>query len=422
MRPVWPASRLGELVHNFDALRVPLSRREREKRRGKYPYYGATGIIDYVDDFLFEGLHLLIAEDGSVERPDGMPFLQLIDGQFWVNNHAHVLKGQTDSETRYLYYALSAVPIRPYISGSVQAKLSQRNLNRISVVYPTSETDRRAITHVLRTLDEKIDLNRRMNETLEEMARALFKSWFVDFDPVRAKVEGRWRPRESLPGLPAHLYNLFSDRLVDSELGRIPEGWEVGTLGDVAEPLRRSVRPDQIEPDTPYLALKHMPKQCIALSDWSTASGLESNKFEFKQREILFGKLRPYFHKVGVAPVDGVCSTDIVVLAPKKIMWFGFLLGHVSSVEFVDYADSGSTGTRMPRTNWKDMTRYDLVLPPESVADAFTTHVRPLVDRINAGIHESRRLAALRDTLLPKLVFGELPGTKVDQILARAEA
>ena len=95
--------------------------------------------------------------------------------------------------------------------------------------------EQRAIAHILGTLDDKIELNRRMNETLEAMARALFKSWFVDFDPVRAKMEGRWRPGESLPGLPAHLYDLFPDRLVDSELGEIPEGWEVKALGDVVE-------------------------------------------------------------------------------------------------------------------------------------------------------------------------------------------
>jgi type I restriction enzyme S subunit len=127
----WREVPLGELVQNFDARRIPLSSREREKRRGSFPYYGATGVLDNVDDFLFEGLHLLIAEDGSVERPDGKPFLQLVNGRFWVNNHAHVLKGTTDQDTKFLYYALSTIAIRPYMSGSVQAKLSQSNLNRI---------------------------------------------------------------------------------------------------------------------------------------------------------------------------------------------------------------------------------------------------------------------------------------------------
>jgi type I restriction enzyme S subunit len=263
-------------------------------------------------------------------------------------------------------------------------------------------SEQRVIAHILGTLDDKIELNRRMNETLEAMARALFKSWFVDFDPVRAKAEGRD------PGLPKPLADLFPDSFEDSELGQIPKGWVVGKLGDVAEHPRRGVQPGSIDPDVPYIALEHMPKRCIALSDWGRAEGLESNKFEFKKGEILFGKLRPYFHKVGVAPVDGVCSTDIVVVAPRSPTWSAFVLGLVSSDEFVEYTNAGSTGTKMPRTSWSEMARYEIALPPTVVAKAFTEGLQLSVDRIIAGIHESRTLAALRDTLLPRLISGEL--------------
>ena len=416
MADKWPEQPLGELVQNFDARRIPLSSREREKRRGSFPYYGATGIMDHVDDFLFEGLHLLVAEEGSVERPDGKPFLQLVDGQFWVNNHAHVLRGATDEDTKYLYYALSTVPIRPYMSGSVQAKLSQTNLNRIPIPYPAQEEDRRAIAHILGTLDDKIELNRRMSETLEAMARALFKSWFVDFDPVRAKAEGRD------PGLPKHIADLFPDSFEDSELGAIPKGWRLATLGEIAEHRRRSVQPQSIFPDTPYIALEHMPKRRIALSDWGIADGVESNKFEFRKGEILFGKLRPYFHKVGIAPVDGVCSTDIVVVAPRTPQWFAFVLGLVSSDEFVEHTNAGSTGTRMPRTSWSEMASYAIALPPEAVAEAFSETVLPAVGRIIAGIHESRTVAALRDTLLPKLISGELRVKDAERFVAEVTA
>jgi type I restriction enzyme S subunit len=259
-----------------------------------------------------------------------------------------------------------------------------------------------AIAHILGTLDDKIELNRRMNETLESMARALFKSWFVDFDPVRAKAEGRD------PSLPKEIADLFPARFIDTQLGEIPEGWKVGTLGNVAANPRRSMQPSQIEPSTPYIALEHMPKHCIALSDWGTAEGLESNKFAFKRGEILFGKLRPYFHKVGVAPMDGVCSTDIVVVTAKSKQWFGFVLGHVSSDQFVEYADATSTGTKMPRTSWKDMARYEIAIPPKPIATAFANQLKAVVERILSGIYESRTLAALRDALLPKLVSGEL--------------
>ncbi len=146
----------------------------------------------------------------------------------------------------------------------------------------------------------------------------------------------------------------------------------------------------------------------------------ESNKFEFKKGEILFGKLRPYFHKVGVAPVDGVCSTDIVVVAPRDRSWFGFVLGHVSSDEFVEYTNAGSTGTKMPRTSWGEMARIPVVLPPKPVAEAFTAQVRPSIDRMIAAIHESRTLAALRDALLPKLISGELRVKDAERLLTAA--
>jgi type I restriction enzyme S subunit len=277
-----------------------------------------------------------------------------------------------------------------------------------------------AIANILGTLDDRIELNRKMNETLEEMARALFKSWFVDFDPVRAKMDGRWKKGQSLPSLPVDLYDYFPSRLVDSELGEIPEGWDIGMLGSVAEHQRRGVQPDEIKLGTPYIALEHMPRHCIALSDWGKSDGLESNKFRFKTGEILFGKLRPYFHKVGVAPVDGVCSTDIVVIAPKSAHWFGFVLGHVSSTDFVEYTNAGSTGTKMPRTNWGDMARYRVAIPPERLVEVSNSHIGEVVNRIILSNRESRTLTSMRDSLLPKLVSGELRIVDTDKYLGRA--
>ncbi|MCK9463989.1 MAG: restriction endonuclease subunit S [Proteobacteria bacterium] len=310
--------------------------------------------------------------------------------------------------------ALRAPGVRAIIDSrlntTVQATLNLGDVAQLPIVMPPLR-EREAIAHILGTLDDKIELNRRMNETLEAMARALFKSWFVDFDPVRAKAEGRDA------GLPKEIAELFPARLVESELGEVPEGWRGGSLGDIAEHPRRGVQPDQIEPGTPYIALEHMPKRSIALSEWGTAETVGSNKYEFKRGEMLFGKLRPYFHKVGVAPVDGVCSTDIVPMVAREESWFGFVLGHVSSDAFVEHTSAGSTGTKMPRTSWAEMARYPVVIPQKAVCEVFTRQIRRSSDRIVASIHESRTLAAVRDSLLPKLISGEVRVKDIERVL-----
>ena len=380
--------------------------KQRERQPGPYPYYGASGIVDHIDGFLFDGQYLLVAEDGENLRTRTTPIAILANGKFWVNNHAHIVRGNGNADTRFLMYALAGLDISGYLTGSIMPKLTQANMNRIVLRTPCL-SEQRAIAHVLGTLDDKIELNRRMNETLEEIARALFKSWFVDFEPVRAKMEGRWRRGESLPGLPAELYDLFPVGLLGSEVGEVPEGWEVTALGEVATQRRSGVKPEEIDPDTPYIALEHMPKRCIALSEWGASDGLASGKFRFERGDVLYGKLRPYFHKVGVAPLDGVCSTDIVVISPESPDWFGFVLGHTSSSEFVDYTDAVSTGTKMPRTKWADMARYRVALPSMEVAGAFNEMIQPWIWSILSAIHESRSLAKQRDALLPMLVSGE---------------
>jgi type I restriction enzyme S subunit len=287
-------------------------------------------------------------------------------------------------------------------AGSVIRHFGPMHLRRMTVRLPPP-SEQRAIAHILGTLDDKIELNRRMNETLEAMARAIFKSWFVDFDPVRAKAEGR-KPF----GMDAATAALFPASFEDSPLGKIPKGWRVGSIGEIAANPRRGVEPKEIADGTPYIALEHMPQRSIALAKWDLADKVVSNKFEFRQGEILFGKLRPYFHKVGVAVLDGVCSTDILVIKPKSEEWLGLVLGHVSSKEFVDHTDAVSTGTKMPRTNWQDMARYEIALPDSRLANVFGHFVRTLVEMIRQNILQSHTLAAIRDALLPKLISGEI--------------
>lgn len=321
-------------------------------------------------------------------------------------------------DSRFLAYYLQSPNFKAYINGvlgdkSAQPNASASTMTKAPLYAPRSKGEQRAIANVLGALDDKIDLNRRMNGTLEEMARALFKSWFVDFDPVQAKMNGRWQRGESLPGLPAESYNLFPENLAGSELGNIPEGWAIGTLGDIAVSPNRTVSPAEVPPETPYIGLQHMPRRSLALDRWEGAGQVTSNKSVFRQGALLFGKLRPYFHKVGIASVAGIASTDIVVVEPIAPVWSGLAACHLSSDEFVAYADRTSTGTRMPRTSWPVMKRYAICLPSEPVAREFQKIVGPLLDRIVQNCNTSHALHALQNVLLPKLISGEIQAHRV---------
>ena len=312
------------------------------------------------------------------------------------------------ADPRFVSYYLKGPQFWEYIRGVLGDKSAQPNASARTItqapVSLLSLDDQRAIAGVLGALDDKIEQNRRTARALERLARAIFRAWFVDFEPVKAKAAGA----ASFPSMPQAAFDALPTRLVDSAIGPVPEGWEVGTLGDVARHVRDGVKPSEIDPATPYIGLEHMPRRSITLAEWEHAGKVTSGKSRFIAGQILFGKLRPYFHKVGVAPIDGVCSTDIVVVEPKAADWFGLVLGYASSDDFVAHTTACSTGTKMPRTNWGDMAGYPIALPPVGLAGAFTEAVAPMVELLQESVFESQRLAELRDLLLPKLLSGEV--------------
>jgi type I restriction enzyme S subunit len=222
MSSEWPLVKLGDLTVNLDTKRKPV--KEADRKSGPYPYYGASGIVDYVDGYIFDGEHLLIAEDGENLRTRQTPIAFRACGKFWVNNHAHIVVGNERASTRYLEYAVLGSDITSYLTGAVMPKLTQGNLNRIEVPCPPREVQD-AIVGVLGSLDDRIALLRETNATLEAIAQALFKSWFVDFDPVRAKIAKATSPE----GMDEATAALFPDALEETELGVVPKGWGVNS-------------------------------------------------------------------------------------------------------------------------------------------------------------------------------------------------
>jgi len=306
----------------------------------------------------------------------------------------------------FVYYATTTTDfIKQVHDNAVAAGVPHINLGtlrQLTIPFPNRDGQDQ-IVGVLAALDDKITLLRETNATLEAIAQAIFKSWFVDFDPVRAKAEGR-----DAEGVPTEVADLFPSEFEDSELGVIPKGWQVGTLGEVSTNVRSQARPEEFSDEIPYIGLEHMPRQSIALGEWEPATKVDSAKSRFEKGQLLFGKLRPYFHKVGIAPVDGVCSTDILVIEPKAPGYRAFCVCHFSSKKLVDYATQLSNGAKMPRTSWHDLARYEVPIPTLEIGSAFNSIVEPMIGRIVENTHHVRALGELRDTLLPRLMSGKL--------------
>jgi len=307
----------------------------------------------------------------------------------FTNQQINSIVPNGDVDPDFLYYSFvprkqellslaSAIGVRTPI-------LNKSAFCNLRMMLPPIATQRK-IAAILSAYDDLIENNTRRIKILEEMAQALYREWFVRFRfPGHEKV-----------------------KMVDSPLGEIPEGWETKHLGDIAQEVRRGVMPDQIDPETPYFGLEHLPRKSIALSDWGNAKDIKSSKLGFKKGEILFGKIRPYFHKVGVAPIDGVCSSDTIVISAKKPCYFSIVLACISSEEFVNHATQTSKGTKMPRADWAVLKNYAILIPTSNLLQLFDKFILDSVDQIQNMIFRNRNLRTTRDLLLPKLISGEL--------------
>lgn len=397
----WVETELGNLITLQRGFDLPVRKRE----EGSVPVIASSGEVGRHSESKVQPPGVVTGRSGSLGGA------QLIKKPFWPLNTTLWVKDFQGNDPRFCYYLLKSLPLAHLNAGTTVPTLNRNHAHRLPILRPPA-SEQRTMAQVLGSLDDKIDLNREMNRTLEAVAHALFRSWFVDFDPVVAKADGR-QPF----GVSADVASLFPDRFVDSELGPIPEGWEWGELRQAAKRVRQGVHPADVDSDTPYIGLDHMPRKQITLSEWGRAGEVSSNKSSFDENQMLFGKLRPYFHKVGVAFTSGICSTDILVIKAGEPDWWGFVLGHLSSDELIAHADATSTGTRQPRTNWKSLGQYRVCLPPLKVAARYLALIRPIIGKLRANVYESRILADLRDTLLPKLLSGEIRVTDAERAI-----
>ena len=329
------------------------------------------------------------------------------------------LRGNSRLYTRFLSYVIGGRDFTNYVlsvqTGTAVPHISARQIKEFEFLLPPLH-EQRAIAHILGALDDKIELNRRMNETLEEMAQALFESWFVDFDPVRAKMEGRD------PGLPQPVADLFPDRLVDSELGGIPKGFRVVPLPEVMEinPRRYLRRGER----APYLPMADMPTKGHApdtVADRPYGSGKR-----FTNGDTLVARITPCLENGKTAYVDflqndqiGWGSTEYIVMRSRSPLPNEFAYCLARSNGFREFAIQNMSGTSgRQRVPPKAFSALLITAPPKSVAESFGIYIQPLLARVRKGVCESRALASLRNALLPKLISGDLRVNAADHISA----
>ena len=385
----WRETPLGGVIELKRGYDLP----QRNRVPGHAPVVSSSGITDWHSEPKVKGPGVVTGRYGTLGK------IYFIQDDFWPLNTALYVCDFKGNDPRFVGYFLRGLDFSAYSDKAAVPGLNRNHLHEAIVRYPTDIGEQRAIAHILGTLDDKIELNRRMNRTLEEMARALFQDWFVDFGPVRAKLEGRE------PYLPPELWDLFPDRLVDSELGEIPEGWRVSSLG-----------------------------KCFNLTMGQSPPGRTYNSDDeglpFFQGSTDFGSRFPTNRKFCTSPTRTAAADDTLVsvrapVGALNMAWEKCCIGrgvaalrHKSGSSPFTYYSAWTiqsefqkyeqTGTVFGAITKKQLEALRTISPPEHLVREFDTLVKPLEGRFRNQVMESRSLASQINELLPKMISGAL--------------
>lgn len=375
---------LGDVIQLEDSKRQPLSSRERDSRRGIYPYYGAQGIVDYLDDYTYEGDYLLVAEDGENLRSRKQPIANAAHGRFRVNNHAHVIAATKCCNLIYLRHLLNSMDIAAYVTGSTQPKLSQTSLLNMKVELP--EIDRQdAIAAFLHCFDAKITANAKLNGYLDEYIDATLRN-------ILNQQEG------AEVSLGDYLYIK----------GRI--GW-------------KGLKKSEYLSDSDYRIING---ESLTMSgiDWNKAGYISKERYDespeimLEVGDILLSK-DGTIGKIGYVdelerPTTVASGIFVIRNLRKDVLSTHFVYYLLKSRLFKAFIASRTEGSVIPHLYQKDFVEFLFPLPPIDVMKKFDKLTGPMFQQTIVNAHENKRLAELRDALLPKLMSGEIDVSKID--------
>lgn len=395
----WKDCSLGDVVELKRGYDLP----QKERLPGEVPLVSSSGVTDTHAKAMVRGPGVVTGRYGTL----GHVFY--VEQDFWPLNTTLYVRDFKGNNPRFISYFLRDVDFLAYSDKAAVPGLNRNHLHQARIRIPTDPIEQRAIAHILGTLDDKIELNRRMNATLEAMARALFKDWFVDFGPVRAKMEGRE------PYLPREVWDLFPDRLVESELGEIPEGWRHSTIGEEVTVCGGST-PSTKEPE-----FWEGGQHC-----WATPKDLSALKFpvlldtDRKVTDAGLAKISSGLLPVGtvllssrapigylaIAEVPTAINQGFIAMKCDGALPNVFVLPWCrESMDAIVGNANGSTFQEISKSNFRPLR---VVVPSDPVLTSFTKSADSLYRQMTENERESRSLSKLRDTLLPKLISGEL--------------
>ncbi|BCB06918.1 hypothetical protein HHSLTHF2_08080 [Vreelandella venusta] len=407
-----------------------------------FPVYGSNGLIGHADKINSDQNTIIIGRVGSY-----CGSVHFSDKPCWVSDNAIICTSKNPEDSLFWYYFLAFSDLNQYRSGSGQPLLNQGTLNSISCEVPRALTERIRIGELLASFDKKQTLNHQINQTLEQMAQAIFKSWFVDFEPVKAKIAAleaggseeeallaaikaisgkadseltrlRVEQPEQYTELRATA-EMFPSAMQDSKLGEVPEGWASGILSDIAEFTSSRISRGELSLET-YISTENMLENrkgvCLASSLPSSPSVPS-----FEPGEILISNIRPYFKKIWLATISGGRSPDVLGFSPKHKGTNEYLFNLLYQDGFFEYMMLTSKGAKMPRGDKKAIMQLTTAVPSIDLMKHFSGHVRPFYMIATSHNRELVSLASLRDSLLPKLLSGELSVIDAENQLTEEE-
>jgi type I restriction enzyme S subunit len=361
-----------------------------KKKGDKEKWYSGK----FPEDYILSRGDLLVAMTEQAEGLLGSSAIVPEDGRYLHNQRLGLIQNLNDVNKRFLYYLFNSRSVRQQIrascSGVKVRHTSPSRIYEVKVDVPSLHTQRKIVA-ILSAYDDLIENNLRRIKILEEMAQNLYREWFVKFR------------------FPGHQHARF----VDSSLGRIPEGWGMVPLGKLTE-LKKDKFKEKLHSEYPLLDLAKMQQRTLSIGETGNPIELTTSRIIFEEDDILFGSIRPYLHKVALAPCRGVTNVSVLVIRPTEKILQSFLAVLLSSIDAIRWADQHSTGTKMPVIKWEALQTLPLLLPSQSVLRAFETSVQPMLQTVKMASSRNQALRRTRDLLLPRLISGEVDVSELD--------